>query len=241
MRYFRSSGLKISRKPDGSPVTQADRAIEERLRRAIRKDFPGEIIVGEEFGGSTPDQGTYWTIDPIDGTRAFSRGLPSWGIMIGRVERGVPALGVVDFPAIHVRIAVAPGVKPFERMGRKIRQFKKIPPPPRIQDAVIFHGGIRWWKNTPYQTGFQKLLVDCYLERAYGDCYAFLWAFRGNADTVVEYGVKVWDLVPLAAIARRLGWAFTDFLGRAQFTGPELLMAHPKFIPTLSQTLKGGD
>src|SRR3990167_6408889 len=85
LRYFRSSALRVERKPDRSPVTQADRAIEERLRRALQRACPGEAILGEEFGRSGGSQNTYWTIDTIDGTRAFSSGLPSWGIMVGRV------------------------------------------------------------------------------------------------------------------------------------------------------------
>src|SRR3989338_9152332 len=94
LRYFRSSRLRVVRKPDQSPVTQADRRIEERLRRAMARAFPGETIVGEEFGRQGSDPSTFWTIDPIDGTRAFSRGLPSWGILIGRVECGQATLGL---------------------------------------------------------------------------------------------------------------------------------------------------
>ncbi|MBI1991906.1 MAG: histidinol phosphate phosphatase, partial [Candidatus Omnitrophica bacterium] len=100
LRYFASPTLRVERKPDRSPVTIADRAIEERLRTAITRSFPGERIIGEEFGPSGTAGSTYWTIDPIDGTRAFSRGLPSWAIMVGRVEQGRPTLGLCDFPAV---------------------------------------------------------------------------------------------------------------------------------------------
>src|SRR3989338_6676158 len=88
LKYFRSASLRVERKADRSPVTQADRAIEERLRKALARDFPGESILGEEFGRSGACADSFWSIDPIDGTRAFSRGLPSWGIMLGRVEGG---------------------------------------------------------------------------------------------------------------------------------------------------------
>lgn len=240
LRYFRSSGLAVRRKADGSPVTAADRAIEERLRRALARAHPGERIVGEEYGDSGRGDTTYWTIDPIDGTRAFSRGLPSWGIMVGRVERGVPVLGVVDFPAMGTRLVVAPGVPPAERRGRRLVRLPRAAAAPPLADAVLFHGGTRYWARTPYHAGFARLLTTCYLERAYGDCWGFLLAFRGGADAVLEYGVKPWDLVPLAAAARATGWAFGDCAGRPNFLGPELVMAKPGLLPTLTRALRGG-
>ena len=114
LRYFRSSSLQIERKADRSPVTQADRAIEERLRKELARTFPSDGILGEEFGRSGATGGAYWTIDPIDGTRAFSRGLPTWGILVGRVEEGRATFGVCDFPAMDVTVAVAPGVAACE-------------------------------------------------------------------------------------------------------------------------------
>ena len=78
-------------------------------RKAIERMFPGEAVLGEEFGRSGRGASTYWTVDPIDGTRAFSRGLPSWGILVGRVEAGRAVLGVCDFPVLKTTVAVAAG------------------------------------------------------------------------------------------------------------------------------------
>ncbi len=105
---------------------------------------------------------------------------------------------------------------------------------------MLFHGGTRYWARTAYRQHFYRLLTTCYLERAFGDCYGFLWAFRGGADAVLEYGVKPWDLVPLAAAARTLGWTFTDCVGRPNFLGPELVMAKPKLLPALTRALRAG-
>ena len=228
LRYFRSRALRIERKPDDSPVTAADRAVEERLRRAFERTFPGEPIVGEEFGRTGAARGrTYWTIDPIDGTRAFSRGLPSWGILVGRVERGRATLGVCDFPVLGVTIAAAPGVAAYERAHGAPARLPRPRAVRSLREAVIFHGGSRWWQPTRFARGFARLVSVCYLERAYGDCYGYLWAFRGRADAVIEYGVKVWDMAPLAAIASSTGRIMTDFSGRPCFTGPETVMAAP--------------
>jgi histidinol-phosphatase len=227
LRYFRSASLRITRKPDRSPVTDADHAIEERLRRVFARACPGETLIGEEFGRSGRSGSTYWTIDPIDGTRAFSRGLPSWGIMVGRVERGRATLGICDFPAIGVTIAAASGVKAYERSGGQPTPLPRPRPVRSLSEAVIFHGGAHWWKPTRFARGFNKLIGRCYLERAYGDCYGYLWAFRGGADAVIDYGVKLWDLVPLAALAQATGRVLVDGSGEPNFTGPDTILAGP--------------
>lgn len=238
LRYFRSPSLRVERKSDRSPVTVADRLIEERLRTALRRAFPGETLLGEEFGRSGRDGSTFWTIDPIDGTRAFSRGLPSWGIMVGRVERGQPTLGLVDFPAIDVTIGVVPGVRAYERTSGGTGLLRPPRPIRSLREAVIFHGGAHWWEPTRFASGFANLTRSCYLERAYGDCYGYLWALRGCADAVVDCGVKVWDLVPLAAFAQATGRVLTDFSGRASWTGPETIFASPSLARLIVKTLR---
>ena len=230
LRYFRSPSLRVERKADHSPVTQADRAIEERLRNALARIAPGESILGEEFGRSGRALDTYWTIDPIDGTRAFSRGLPSWGIMVGRVERGRATLGVVDFPAIGTTLGVARGLAAYERTTGAPIPLSRPRRAPSLNQAVIFHGGVRWWKPTRFYRNFTRLVQACYLERAYGDCYGYLWVLRGAADAVLDYGVKPWDMVPFAALAASTGRALTDFSGRPSFSGPETIMGHPAFV-----------
>ena len=226
LRDFRSASLKVDRKADQSPVTAADRAVEERLRRAIARACPGEAIIGEEFGRSGRDAETFWTIDPIDGTRAFSRGLPTWCIMVGRIERGRPALGLCAFPALGVTMAVAPGVAAFERSHGRVTRFPRPRAVRSLADAVVFHGGMRWWPPAR-RTALIRVADASYLERAFGDCYGYLWALRGYADAVLDYGVKIWDMVPLAAFAAATGRVMTDFRGRPCWTGPETLFASP--------------
>lgn len=238
LRYFRSSSLRIERKADHSPVTIADRTIEERLRVQLARAFPSDHILGEEFGGVQTATGTYWTIDPIDGTRAFSRGLPSWGVLVGRVDHGRATLGVCDFPALGVTLAVAPGVKAYERSGRRTHLLPRPCSIRSLKDTTILHGGARWWEPTVYARGFARLIRGCYLERAYGDCVGFLWTLRGCADAVIEYGVKPWDLAPFAALAHATGRVLTDFSGRGNFSGPEVVMGHPAMARLVCQTLR---
>jgi len=239
LRYFYAPSLRVSRKADRSPVTAADRAVETRLRAALRRIAPGEPIIGEEFGGVRGAASTYWTIDPIDGTRAFARGLPTWCIMVGKVERGRPVLGVCDFPALETTIAVAPGVPAYEQMGRQTHRLARAPrPPKRVEDVVLLHGGANWWERSPYRTGFRRLIDRVFLERAFGDCYGFLWAFHSQADVVIEYGVKVWDMVPLAALAHATGRAMLDVRGRPSWSGPDTVMAAPSLARRVAAILR---
>jgi len=239
LRYFRTR-LRVERKPDRSPVTVADRRVEEFLRRALQRAFPAEAIVGEEFGrspGLTLARSSYWTIDPIDGTRAFSRGLPTWSILVGYVEHGRPVMGVCDFPALGVTVGVGSRAPAYEQCGRSRRRLPKVQRPPPLDDAVILHGGIKWWLKTPYRRGMERVVSRCFLERAYGDAYGHLWVLRGRADAVLEYGVKVWDMVPIAALARATGRVMVDCSGRPCFTGPETLVAHPALAKQIVRTL----
>mgnify|MGYP001594418198 FL=1 len=238
LRYFRSKTLRVEYKADRSPVTIADRKIEEYLRRELARAFPQDAIIGEEFGTSAHRCDTsFWTIDPIDGTRGFSRGLFSWGMLLGRVERGRAVLAACDFPLHDAFVGVAPGVAPYERRaGRMIRLARAGTPPP-LSGAVLSHGGSQWWFGTRYERGFARVVRDCYLERAFGDCHAYLWLFRGKVDVVMDYGVKLWDLVPFAALAQATGRVLVDFSGRPSFTGPESILAHPTLAHQIAKIL----
>ncbi len=238
LRYF-GRRLRIERKADRSPVTIADRTVEEFLRRELARAFPNDAIVGEEFGGSTAVGDSYWTIDPIDGTRPFSRGLPSWGTLLARIERGRPVMGASDFPAIETFIGSARGAAAYERTRTRRALLKRARAVP-LDEAVIFHGGSAWWLPTRYGPGFTRVVSRCYLERAYGDCYAYLWLFRGCADAMLDYGVKVWDIAPFAAIADATGHASTDCAGRSCFTGPESIVAHPRLVGEIAKLLRPG-
>ena len=159
-------------------------------------------------------------------------------LLVGRVEEGRPTLGLCHFPVLGTTIAVAPGVKAYERTHGQLT----ILPRPRIvrslHDAVVFHGGIRWWQSTKYFPGFLRLVRTCFLERAYGDCYGYLWALRGHVDAVLDYGVKPWDMAPLAALADATGRVLVNFAGRPSFSGPDTIMASPSLARRICRMLQ---
>jgi len=181
---------------------------------------------------------TFWTIDPIDGTRGFSRGLFSWGILLGRVERGRAVLAACDFPLSDTFLGVAPGVAAYERRAGRTIRLARAGAPPSLSQTVISHGGSQWWFGTRYERGFARVVRRCYLERAFGDCHAYLWLFRGKVDVVMDYGVKLWDIVPFTALAQATGRVLVDFSGRPSFTGPESILAHPTLARRIATILQ---
>ena len=237
LRYF-GTRLRVERKADRSPVTIADRTIEERLRRDLARAFPHDAVIGEEFGAPAVRPSSYWTIDPIDGTRAFSRRIPTWGMLLGFVDRGRPVMGACVYPALKLSLSVGPGRPAIAVSNGAIHRLPRAPRPPRLDDAVIFHGGSAWWLKSPYGQGFTRLVNACYLERAFGDCYGFWWVFSGHADAICEYGVKVWDLVPFAVLAQATGRVMVNCSGRPDWCGPEMIMAHPALARTIARQLR---
>ena len=236
LRYC-GTKLRIERKADRSPVTIADRTIEERLRRDLARAFPRDAVIGEEFGAPAAPPESYWTIDPIDGTRAFSRRLPTWGMLLGFVEQGRPVMGVCVYPALKCSLIVGPGTPAMAMSEGAARRLPRVPRPPRLGDAVVFHGGSAWWLTSPYAAGFGRLVNACYLERSFGDCYGFWWVFSGHADAICEYGVKVWDLVPFAALGAATGRVMVNCSGRPDCRGPEMILAHPALARVIARTL----
>ncbi len=235
--YFQKS-IKVSRKADRSPVTLADKEIEKFLRKEIAKKFPDNGILGEETGFSGKNKKTYWVIDPIDGTRAFSRGLPSWGILIAKVENRKVVVGACDFPVIQTSIIAVRGKGAYEKVGNKKTKFKNAKPINFLKDAVLFHGGASFFLSSNYAKPFQKVMKQCYLERAYGDCFAYLWVLRGQADLVLEKGVKEWDMAPFSIFASETGRVLVDFKGVSNFKGPNTIFGSPKLVKQVVSSFK---
>jgi fructose-1,6-bisphosphatase/inositol monophosphatase family enzyme len=183
--------------------------------------------LGEEFGKGADVRESYWTIDPIDGTRAFSKGLPSWGMLMSYVEHGRATMGACLYPSFDLFVGAGRGTPAYERqgLGPRVRLPGAVAVP--LSRAAVSHGGSKWWLRTPEADGFRRVIDACFLERAYGDCFAYLWLFRGKFDAVIDCGVKIWDIAPFAALAGTTGRVLTDFSGRPTITGPQSVLAHP--------------
>jgi inositol-phosphate phosphatase / L-galactose 1-phosphate phosphatase / histidinol-phosphatase len=200
---FRSV-VAVERKADATPVTAVDREIERRLRARIADARPEDGILGEEHGAEGTSRRRVWVVDPIDGTKAFITGSPLFGTLIALVDDGVPALGIVEMPALRERFVGVDGAATMN--GRPCR----VRPCPRLADASFYSPG----PETLAVAGLDHALGDAVALRRYGgDCYAYCQLALGWVDLVVESGMAPYDFLALVPVVTGAGGTITDWHG----------------------------
>jgi len=204
LRYFRKE-IPIDDKQDRSPVTQADREIEQRLRDLIGHHFPDHGIVGEEFGATNDKAEFVWVIDPIDGTRAFMTGKPLFGTIIGLMHNGKPVVGAIDQAFTKERwFGIADLYATHNGIPIKVA-------PPRMLEASRLYTGSPDMFRGDY---FENYLTLCRTVKwpQYGcDCYAYGLAAMGWADLVVEQDLKIYDIAGVIPIITGAGGFVGDW------------------------------
>ncbi len=192
------------------PVTIADRGAESAMRDVLARECPSHGIVGEEFGVANEGADYVWTLDPIDGTRAFILGLPLWGTLIGVQHKGKPLLGIMDQPFIGERFwndsraAWYRGPKGLERCrARKC---------PDISHALLTATSPDMFEGED-EKRFGHLAKSVRMRRFGGDCYAYCMLALGHIDIVAETKLKPFDIVPLIPIIESAGGIVTDWEG----------------------------
>jgi histidinol-phosphatase len=202
---FRASDLIVETKPDRTPVTEADRAVEKAIRERLAGDRPGDGMLGEELG-VTGGTSRRWIVDPIDGTRNYSRGIPVWATLIALEEDGVIRLGVVSAPGLERRWWAERGAGAFVN-GDPIRVSRVA----EVEDAVLCFA---------LEQPLPEIAHRCWHPRAYGDFWAHMLVAEGAVDGAVDaIGVKIWDLAALQPIVEEAGGRFTDRDGSARADG----------------------
>ncbi len=202
---FRADDLEVETKPDLTPVTEADRAVEAAIRARLTDARPGDGILGEEFGPS--EAGTRrWIVDPIDGTRNYSRGIPVWATLIALEEDGEVRLGVVSAPALHRRWYAERGGGAWVNDDRiRVSAIRAI------EDAVL---------SFALEQPIPALAGYAWHARGYGDFWAHMLVAEGAVDGAVDaVGVKVWDLAAIQPIVEEAGGRFSDASGAARVDG----------------------
>jgi histidinol-phosphatase len=194
MARFRAADLQVETKPDLTPVSEADRLVETTLRARIEQDRPGEAVLGEEEGGdSSADSTAAWIIDPIDGTRNYTRGIPIWATLIAFEDR----VAVVSAPALGRRWWAARGQGAFAN-GQRI-QVSAID---RLEDATLLYALDRPVPERAW---------DAWHVRGFGDFWAHMLVAEGAAEVAVDaLGLAVWDTAPLGVILEEAGGRFDD-------------------------------
>ncbi len=212
LRLFSAgAAARATRKPDRSPVTEADVAVERRLREFLARACPDAAFLGEESAPgewSTTHAGLRFIVDPIDGTRAFMRGLDSWGILVGLEDDGDPVLGVVCLPA-RERLLVGVRGQGAYANGAPIRVSRVD----KLADAAIAHGQLAQFAEHDCLPLLPLLATETYTQRGISDAYAHTLVLEGLLDAMVDPGVKPWDLCAIVPILEEAGGRFTDFQG----------------------------
>lgn len=216
MARFGSLDLRISTKPDLTPVTDADEAVEAAVRDVLAAQRPADSIFGEEHGGTPALTGRQWVIDPIDGTKNFVRGVPLWASLIALVEDGVPTVGVVSAPALNRRWWAGRGLGAHTAFGTEPARRLSVSQVSDLGSASLsFSDLATGWEESGRRAQFLNLLGEVWRMRAYGDFYSYCLVAEGAVDVAVEPEVKLWDLAPLDILVREAGGSFTDLDGRA--------------------------
>lgn len=231
--YHALEKTAIEIKPDGSPVTVADKECERRLREMIHAAFPQHGIIGEEFGNENTDAEFVWSLDPIDGTKSFVSRVPLYGILFGLLHEGKPCLGVIDQPITRERI-IGDGKK-TEYNGRVVRVSETS----AVEDALLLTTDvIDCEKNRP-QENWNALLHSARLFRTWGDCYAYMMVASGRADIMADPTLSPWDLYPLLPILEGAGAKVTDWRGNAALGATSILAANPRLHEAALKILAG--
>ncbi len=202
---FRAGDLQVETKPDLTPVTEADRAVETMIRERLAIERPDDGLLGEEFG-ALGGGSRRWIVDPIDGTRNYSRGIPVWATLIALEEDGELRLGVVSAPALHRRWHAERGGGAWANDDRV-----RVSAVRQIEDAVL---------SFALEQPIPALAGYAWHARGYGDFWAHMLVAEGAVDAAVDaVGVKVWDLAAIQPIVEEAGGRFTDAAGVARADG----------------------
>ena len=228
---YQAQDLVITNKPDNTPVTDADRAVETAIREALATHRQTDGLVGEEFGSDKGTSGRYWVIDPIDGTKNFMRGVPTWATLIALVNvdaSGVEevVVGIASAPALARRWSAAKGHGAFVRFNAgniddlpedldMASNEKKISVSKvgALSDASISYSDFVGWGDR--LEPFQKMLAHAWRTRGIGDFWSHMLVAEGAVDVAIEPSLAVWDMAALDIIVREAGGTFTNTAGQS--------------------------
>ena len=222
LKYFRKP-LDVQSKEDGfDPVTIADRAAEAAMRAILDQARPDDAILGEEGGARDGTSGLTWVLDPIDGTRGFISGTPTWGVLIGLSDAKGPFLGIVDQPFIGERFLGAPDGASWRRGGdhRDIRVSRVG----GLAEATLLTTFPE--VGSPAEgAAFARVAAKCRLVRYGMDCYGYALLASGHVDLVIEAGLQPYDIAAPIALVEAAGGIVTDWRGNPAHDGGQVLAA----------------
>jgi histidinol-phosphatase len=238
---YQSIDLVVSTKPDNTPVTDADKASEEAIRALLKSHRPDDGIVGEEFGNDAGGAKRYWVIDPIDGTKNFLRGVPTWATLIGLIEKRsdgseVVVVGVVSAPALFRRWYASEGNGAFVSVNKAAPVKISVSQVSEIKDTSIAYSDFIGWNER--LAPFQELMSQVWRTRGIGDFWSHMLVAEGAVDVAAEPSLAIWDMAALDIIVREAGGRFTNVAGIDGSLGGSALstnsVIHQKIVDKLN-------
>ena len=236
---YKALDLHVMSKPDLTPVTDADQAVEESIRRTLSRVRSRDAVTGEEQG-STGHSQRRWIIDPIDGTKNFVRGVPVWATLISLVVDDQVVVGVVSAPLLHRRWWASLGNGAWT--GRSLLKATRcqVSDVRRLEDASLSYASLHGWEERDRLDDFLSLMRRCWRTRAYGDFWSYMLLAEGAVDIAAEPELAVYDMAALAVIVSEAGGRFTSldgtdgpFGGNALATNGHLHEAALSFLGSL--------
>jgi histidinol-phosphatase len=216
LKRYQALDLTVTTKPDNTPVTDADKSAEEAIRALLHAHRPEDGIVGEEFGNEGLEKNRYWVIDPIDGTKNFLRGVPTWATLIALIERQADGsqktvVSVVSAPALFRRWHAHLGGGAFVAVNRENHKRISVSGVSKIEDASISYSDFIGWGEM--LDPFKKLLSDAWRTRGYGDFWSHMLVAEGALEVAVEPVLALWDMAALDLIVTEAGGVFSNTSG----------------------------
>ena len=216
LKRYQALDLSVTTKPDNTPVTDADKSSEEAIRALLHAHRPDDGIVGEEFGNEGVEKNRYWVIDPIDGTKNFLRGVPTWATLIALIERTPEGgqrtvVSVVSAPALFRRWSAHIGGGAFVTINRETTKRIHVSGVAQIEDASISYSDFEGWGEM--LAPFQSLLKKAWRTRGYGDFWSHMLVAEGALEAAIEPVLALWDMAALDLIVTEAGGVFSNTSG----------------------------
>lgn len=227
LERFRALDLHVESKPDRSPVTDADRSVEQALKDLLATKAPSDALIGEEYG-NTGSAARTWIIDPIDGTANYLRGVPVWATLIALAVDGKPVVSVVSAPAMGRRWWAAPEIGSFTKDIDGSTRELKVSAISELENASLSYNNFQLWDQAGMLPQLTELSRKIWRTRAYGDFWSYMLLAEGSVDIVAEHDLKIYDIAALVPIVELAGGKFTGLNGPLNAESSSVLATNGK-------------